>query len=216
MMSATFVVLVVIGAAAIVRDPGAATRALSPVLLLQLFAASSGFAMPARRGHYDLLLTRGGSRLWLALAHWAASVAPGVASWILLAAAEQLASQGANLALLSSGTCAAVLLVSTLPWALTVRLPRFAGAIAWLLVLATVSSTAAAGTLEGWTIASSGIPMLARPAWVFLIYPLAAVGQDLSHAQLVAISPALVMAICGMVLACRWIDRADVPLEAAQ
>ena len=32
---------------------------LTPLLVLQIFAASSGFDLALRRGHYDLVLSRG-------------------------------------------------------------------------------------------------------------------------------------------------------------
>ena len=65
-------------------------KTVAPVLLLQLFAAASGFMVPARRGHYDLLLTRGDSRLAIAVVHWAMSILPGVLSWFVLAAIERM------------------------------------------------------------------------------------------------------------------------------
>ena len=117
----TFLVLVLIGTLVIVHDPTRAASALIPVLLLQLFAASSGFEVPARRGHYDLLLTSGSGRASMALVHWGTSVAPGIIAWLALVVIEQLASGGNVSRLLASGTLAALCLVSTLPWAITVH-----------------------------------------------------------------------------------------------
>jgi hypothetical protein len=54
MMVGTFVSLTLAAALAIVNDPQCASGALIPVLVLQSLAASSGFSLPARRGHYDL------------------------------------------------------------------------------------------------------------------------------------------------------------------
>ena len=42
--------------------PVSTADVLSPLLTLQMFAAASGFDLPARRGHYDLLLTSGVDR----------------------------------------------------------------------------------------------------------------------------------------------------------
>ena len=130
----TFGVLVIADACIVVLAPGRTAGALAPLLLLQMFAASSGFALPARRGHYDVLLTRTGRRISIALAHWLTSIAPGIASWLIVASVESLTTGRASAAL-ASGTCVAVMLVSTIPWALTVALPRFSGGIGWLLVL---------------------------------------------------------------------------------
>lgn len=198
----TFVVLVLVGAVAVVRDPSRSVGAMAPVLLLQLFAASSGFEVPARRGHYDLLLTSGHRRIWMALLHWATSVAPGVVAWLALAAVEGIASGGSDTSLLASGTMAAMGLVSTLPWAITVRLPRYSGGIGWLLVLAI--STSVWPSTQVWS------------AWRFLVYPVGLVGHELSVNEGIIAAPALVLALGSMAVACRWVSRASVPLEAAQ
>jgi hypothetical protein len=198
----TFVVVVVVGAAAIARDPSRSVGAIVPTLLLQLFAASSGFEVPARRGHYDLLLTSGQARVWIALVHWGSSISPGLVAWLGLAAVEVLVSGGGQRKLLMSGTLAAVGLVSTLPWAITVRLPRFSGGIGWLVALAI--STSVLPSTQLW------------PAWAFLVYPAGLVGHELSLNEGLIVAPALVVALGSMTAACRWVSRASVPLEAAQ
>jgi hypothetical protein len=198
----TFVVVVGVGGAAIVRDSTRSAGAMVPVLLLQLFAASSGFEVPARRGHYDLLLTSGHRRVWMALVHWATSIAPGLMAWLTLAAFEGVASGWADRRLLTSGTLAAVGLVSTLPWAITVRLPRFSGGIGWLLALAI--STSVWPSMQLWS------------AWGVLVYPAGLVGQTLGVRDGLIAAPAVILALVSMVAACRWISRASVPLEAAQ
>ena len=60
LMIGAFAVITVAIAAVVVLNPSRATGALTPILLLQLFACSSGFDVPARRGHYDLLLMLAG------------------------------------------------------------------------------------------------------------------------------------------------------------
>lgn len=216
MMTGTFVVLTVTAAIAIGADPGRSSNALLPVLVLQSFAASSGFALPARRGHYDLLLTRGNDRSWIALAHWATSIATGLASWLVLAVFERVVSGGASDHLSASGTCAALFLVSTLPWAVTVALPRFSGGIGWMLVAVTSATTLSGHIFAPWTVSSTRIEELAWPAWSFLIYPLGTVGRHLDGAEMIAVSPALAFAVAILVVACRWVAGRDVPLEAAQ
>src|SRR5687767_5084899 len=143
----TFMVVMAVGSMALVYEPSRSGDLMRPVLLLQLFAASSGFEVPARRGHYDLLLTSGHRRIWVALVHWTTSIAPGVLAWLVLAAVEVAARRGADTKLLASGTCAAMGLVSTMPWAITVRLPRFSGGIGWLLVLTLSTSVLSSGRM---------------------------------------------------------------------
>jgi hypothetical protein len=216
MMTATFAVLTLASAIAIVTDAGTAPGALAPVLLLQAFAASSGFALPARRGHFDLLFTRGSSRTSIAIVHWASSVATGIGSWLALAAIELLVSGGTRATLLVSGTCAAMFLVSTLPWAAGVALPRFSGGIGWLLLAVTLATTFSTPLLGEWAVTSTRIEDLAWPAWAFFVCPVAAVGQRLTPAQFLAVVPALAIAATAMMIACRWIAERDIPLEAAQ
>jgi hypothetical protein len=212
---ATFVAVTGVASLAVATGSGRAQGALAPVLLLQLFTASSGFTVPARRGHYDLLLTRGTSRLRVSLAHWAVTIAPGVFSWLVLAFVERLAVREDG-ALLTSGTWAAMFMVSTLPWALTIALPRFAGGIGWLLLLVTMGTTFSEGIFARWTVSSTRVEALVWPAWVFLIYPLGAVGESLGPAHLLAVAPGIALATCAMVMACHWAAHSDVPLSAAQ
>jgi len=217
LMIGTFAVLTAVGAAGIVADPRRASGALAPVMLLQLFAASSGFAAPARRGHYDLLFSRGGRRVGVVVTHWAASILPGVTSWIAMAMVEAFAIEGARVALFASGTCAAMCLVSTLPWALTAALPRFSGGIGWLLVSASVTTTVSPAVLLGtWSAEAMRPDALVWPAWVFLVYPIAAVGRHLSPSEMLAVAPGLTLALGLLAGACGWAARADLPLEAAQ
>jgi hypothetical protein len=211
----TFLVVVVIGGIAIARVPSRSGDLMRPVLLLQLFAASSGFEVPARRGHYDLLLTSGHRRIWVALVHWAISIAPGVLAWLVLAVVEVTAHGDADTNLLASGTCAAMGLVSTMPWAITVRLPRFSGGIGWLLVLTLSTSVLSSARMPG----SSGANEVGESiwsAWEFLVYPAVFVGRELSIGDGLIAAPALVLALAAMAVACRWVSRASIPLEAAQ
>ena len=216
MMTGTFAVLTLAAAIAIIGDLQAAAGALVPVLLLQVFAASSGFTLPARRGHYDLLFTRANSRTSIALMHWASSIGTGITSWLALAMLEFVVSAGARTTLLASGTCAAVVLVSTLPWAIGVALPRFSAGIGWLLLVVTTATTFSKGVIGDWTAPSTRIEELAWPAWAFLVYPMGAIGQHLAHSQIMAVVPALTLAIIAMAISCRWIAQRDVPLEASQ
>ena len=210
----TFAVLVAGASAMIALAPARAAGALAPLLLMQMFAASSGFAVPARRGHYDLLLTRTGNRMSIAVAHWLTSIAPGLASWLIVAVVEAVRTGQANVCL-ASGTCVAFALVSTIPWAVTVTLPRFSGGIGWLLVL----------TMAGITFSPDGSAWLAIPgrangplasSWALLVYPLTSVGRHMSSEDLVLLSPALTLAATSMAVACVWVAQATFPLEAAQ
>jgi hypothetical protein len=196
------------------QAPSYAARALAPVLLQQMFAASSGFLVPARRGHYDLLLTRRSGRIAAALGHWSASVGPGVAGWLLLGLAELAGRQGAGADLLAAGTWCAMAVVSTLPWAAGIALPRFGSAIAWLVVM--VALTDGPAMASPWHVAPRGLEGPMGPALSVLLDPGALVGRALTGPDWVAVAPGLVLSAVAMVAACACVARADVPLEAGQ
>jgi hypothetical protein len=210
----TFGVIVAGACAIVVVAPGRTAGALAPLVVLQMFAASSGFAVPGRRGHYDLLLTRTGSRVSMALAHWVSSIAPGVAGWLIVCSVEALTTGTSSIAT-ASGTCAAVALVSTIPWAATIALPRFSGGIGWLLML-TISAITLSSRNDASLLRAGESDGFVAGASAFLAYPLAVVGRHLSSRELMVVSPALALAIVSMTAACGWVRRASFPLEAAQ
>lgn len=211
--------LVVTGVSAVVIfvEPSRAAGALRPILLLQLFACSSGFDVPARRGHYDLLLTRGEPRRRIIVAHWAASALPGLLCWAMLAlVGYAVDSSGSRAALLTAGTLSAILLVSTIPWATTTRLPRFSGAIGWLLILAMLSLAAPRMLAIDLSASSGGWDDWLKVTWAVLVYPPLLVGQSLGGREALVVVPGLLFAV-SVLLAAFWsVNRRDIPLEAAQ
>lgn len=216
LMVATMAAATAAGVVLIVLRPGSASSSLIPILLLQLFAASSGFSVPARRGHYDLLVTLGETRLRIAAAHWVMSIAPGVAGWCVLAATEIVAVRGTTSSVTASGSLIALLITSTVPWACTVSLPRFAAAIGWLLVLAT-----AAVSLPGERVLRVFSTLGGGDSWLeavlgVLTYPPILVGESVAGGQAFIAGPALIVAAVAMVQAFRWIHAHDIPLETAQ
>ena len=216
LMVGAFVVATGVSAVVIVVEPSRASGALTPVLLLQLFACSSGFDVPARRGHYDLLLTHG-ERRRVIVAHWAASALPGVLCWLVLAITGFAANSGdSRAALLSRGTLVAVVLVSTLPWATTVRLPRFSGAIGWLLIVASLSLAAPRLLAIDLSASIEGRNEWLKATWAVLVYPPLLVGQRLGARETLIVVPGLLFALVALLLAFWSINRRDIPLEAAQ
>src|SRR5688572_5412482 len=77
---------VLLGGVALAAGVAGGATVLTPLLVLQIFAASSGFGLAMRRGHYDLVLSRGVGLARLMTAHWLASIAPGLAAWLAVAA----------------------------------------------------------------------------------------------------------------------------------
>ena len=216
LMIGAFVVVTAASAAVVVVEPTRTGGALTPVLLLQLFGTSSGFDVPARRGHYDLLLTHGEARRRIIIGHWAASALPGVTSWLLLGAVSVATTGGdERSSLFTLGTMTAVSLVSTIPWATTVRLPRFSGAIGWLLIISTMSLVAPGMLVldEGRLV---GLESWLQTAWAVLVYPPLLVGRRLEGAEGLLVLPALIFAVAALTVAFVSVNRRDIPLEAAQ
>lgn len=216
LMVGAFAVTTCIAAIVIVVEPARAAGALTPVLLLQLFACSSGFDVPARRGHYDILLTHGATRRRIVIGHWAASALPGLCCWLLLGGLHLLTANESRTSLFSPGTLFAVVTVSTIPWAITVRLPRFSGAIGWLLIVVTqlfalpdMLSVDVSSRIGNWT-------SWLQQAWAVLMYPVLLVGQDLGADDALIVLPGLLFVLAAMGAAFWSVNRRDIPLEAAQ
>ena len=216
LMVVAFAAVTLAGMALVALSPLPAGGALTPILLLQLFAASSGFAVPARRGHYDLLLTIGHSRVGIAAAHWLTSILPGAAGWLLLSAAELAFARESAPSIASSGSIVALVIVSTLPWAMTVALPRFAGAIGWMVCVALIGVS-----LPGERILRTAGSLGGGGTWIesvlaLVLYPPVLVGEPITGPQGFIVLPALLLSFAAMTCALWWIARQDIPLEAAQ
>ncbi len=184
------------------------TRALvAALVMLQGCAASSGFAVPARRGHYDWLLTGSVSRGAVATAHWGMSVAPGIICWSALAVAEALLRADRPAIVSAGGTVATLALASSLPWAISVPLPRLTGGVLWLLVAAVTAVLPADG---------AGLPPPRQTALDVLVRPLEMVGDPLPASTATAVLGIVCLGLVGAGVAVVWISRTDVRLEASQ
>jgi hypothetical protein len=128
------------------------------------------------------------------------SALPGASSCIVVLAMAAFVNSGMR-PVSVSGTMAALLLVSTLPWAAGVRLPRFAGAIGWLLLAVTAQSLL------------PGARAFERPALKFVLIPVEAVTAD---PALSTLAPGVAVAAAAMAAAVLWIAAADLPLDASQ
>ena len=200
LMMTAFVIVTLTSVVAIAVDPMHTRGTLTAVIVLQAFACSSGFAGHARRGHYDLLLTRGDRRSVIGAVHCVMSSLPGIASWIVISAAEAVVT-GTPRVGFASGTAAAVTSVSTIAWALTVPLPRFAGAIGWLVTVAMGIAVTSADAIPS--------PISA------IVYPVGLVGGSLARDPASA-AAALSASLASVVVALVWFERGDIRLESAQ
>jgi len=205
----------IVSAGLALMAPQATPAPLPTLLVLQIFAASSGAIGPARRGYYDALLSRGVGRAQLLWGHWMASLAPGAISWLVVAALESLSTGTRSPSALSSGSLLALWLASSLPWAGTVGLPRFAAAIAWLVVLVATLTTIPAGQSRLLAALDGGDVTGWAPLAV-VVYPMGLIGRSLSSEQWLITTPALLVSVIAPAGAIAWFCRADIPLEASQ
>ena len=198
LMIGSFVVLTLVGAGVTLVTAHDHAAAAVPIVVLQAFSASTGFAVPARRGYYDLLLARGATPARIAIVQWLVAVIPGLCSWAILSAMHAVLDAGDN-PLLQSGTAIAFLLASTIPWAINVALPRFSAAIGWLLVICLAST---GGVIWPDTVEE-------------VIFPLGLVGSSLAGRPDVTVT-AFLFSTLSMATALAWVRGAEIRLEAAQ
>jgi hypothetical protein len=198
-----FAVAAIGGGVALTIGRATPASALAPIFFLQMLAASSGFAVPARRGHYDLLLTGGMSRLAIAGAHCTASCIGGIAAWLTIAAGEAIATGGVPATSFASGTVLALIVVSLLSWAITAPLPRLSGGLVWLLLVVTLQAFVPAA-------------FVAPNAFSVVVSPWVLVGTELPEIDPITALPIVVMTTIAAGAACAWIDRADIPLQVAR
>ena len=147
------VVLLLLGAGGIYLEfqtPGSSEIAIIGILLIQLFAVSTGFATLASRGYFDPALTSGSSRTSIVLAHFLVSASPGFVAWAMVGIAEVLRAGSLDVVAFRPAGLAGLLLVSTVPWALTLRLPALTGGALWLLLMVGLG---VAGKLNGFLVA---------------------------------------------------------------
>jgi hypothetical protein len=199
LMTSSFMVITLVGVLSIAfRGEGHAAATL-PVIVLQAFSASTGFSAPARRGYFDLLLARGEPRARIAIVQWLTAITPGVLSWASLAGVQELGHVAATNPLLASGTLLALLMASTIPWAVTVALPRFSGAIGWLLV-----------------VCLSKVSGVVWPDPVHdVVFPIDVIGESIGGRPDVML-PALLLSCVSIAMALWWVHRTDIRLESAQ
>ena len=128
-------------------EVSSSTGLFAVCLYLQMFAVSSGFMPSARAGHFDPVLGGLTSRVRSATAHWLLSSVPGVTAWVILGSGEWLISERGAAVAFRTSSLAAIALVSTVAWLLTLPFSRWAGAVMWTASLVTVASSQSGGEL---------------------------------------------------------------------
>ena len=174
-LTASFGVLALAAGPLEAVNRGSSDWVLASIALLQLFATSTGFTRHASRGYYDPVLL-GGRRLSLALAHFATSASPGLAAWLACGAAEAIAARSPAVPAFRASGWVALLLVSAIPWATSVRTAPFVGGTLWVLLFVTL-------VVSGRILGPLG-RLHAQPGWV-AEHPAAALALGLAFPPLI-------------------------------
>ncbi len=137
------IMLVVIGWAGylVLTAPDDLRAAYIVMLLCQSFAASSGYASRARRGHFDQLLAGRTSRLRFGLMHGLSSVVYGAAAWVVISGLDALGAGGHWPLGLTPRAAAAFVYVSAVSWGLSVPFSRYAIGLMWLIVTVGIAAS---------------------------------------------------------------------------
>jgi hypothetical protein len=204
--------VLVLGAAGLEAvSAGSSDWVLASILLVQLFACSSGFTHHASRGYYDpVLVSR--TRLRVGLAHFAVTALPGSVAWIAAGIAGAMAAGSLSIPAMRPAGWVALFLVSAIPWAVNLRFAPFVAGSLWLLVTASL-------LLSGRLFRTLGI-LHADPAWA-RSHGLGAIGLGLAFpAAVPSIAwPSFVLASLAVVSAAALatgiatLDRASFPLS---
>jgi hypothetical protein len=87
-----------------------------------------------------------------------------MAAWLVLALIDLVANRGS--ALLSPQVVTGLVFASTLPWAVTVPLPRLTGGLVWLIFDRATGGTVAAMVPTGVVAVATVAAMTAAIAWI--------------------------------------------------
>lgn len=101
------------------------------LLFVQMFLASSGFLERARRGYFDPVLLHGSPRAVTIATHFAVSILPGAAGWLVLALCALLRGSPAAESAIWGPRLGAFFIVSAVAWAGGFTLARGAVGFLW-------------------------------------------------------------------------------------
>lgn len=147
---------------------------LGMVLFVQMFVASSGFVVSARRGHYDPVLLHGINRMATLAAEWGAAIAPGAICWAIVAMTGLAAGNAAALSALAGSRLLAFFIVSALAWSAGSVMPRGSGGVVWMGLLVLLLLNHVDVLLPG---AQSSAIAVARTAGALLLCPFILLGS---------------------------------------
>jgi hypothetical protein len=172
---AAFAAVATFGVLSVWWSPGELDSALGLVLFVQMFLASTGFAVTAHRGHFDPMLGHDANRVAALAAQWCASIAPGLLTWLLLVLCGYLVGSPVVVSALAGTRLAAFFIVSALAWSAGFALPRGAAGVLWAAVL--VWLLVRHPDLLGWAGPASSALGVVRTAAALVVCPFLLIGS---------------------------------------
>jgi hypothetical protein len=173
---ALLAVIVGIGVWTISVSPGELDSGLGMILFVQMFLASSGFLVRARRGHFDPVILGATDRTGAVMWHWLVSVAPGAAGWICLAVTGYWLGSPMAVSALVGRRAIALFIVSALAWAAGFALARGAAGVMWTAALVGLLLRAP-DLLSSTTTPSLSVEAVLRHSATLLICPFLLIGN---------------------------------------
>ncbi len=191
-------------------SPGELDSGLGLLLFAQMFLASTGFLVPARRGHFDPLLIGEGDRTAAVMWHWIVSIAPGIAGWVCLAGTGYFLGSPAALSAFVGGRAVALFIVSALAWTAGFTLARGAAGVVWLAALLALL-VRRADLLPPAAMVSASNGTVVRQAATLVLCPFLLVGNHVLVAPDAVCMAALLSSLL-LLAVCRFSGRLDISL----
>jgi len=147
---AALAAVTLVGLWTLFTSPTELDSALGLLLVVQMFLASTGFLVRARRGQFDPILIAASSRARVLMSHWLFSIAPGLAGWVVLSATAGALGNAQVWSTFAGHRLLALLIVSSVSWTVWFGLPRSAAGALWMagLIAALVSHADLIGPRE--------------------------------------------------------------------
>jgi hypothetical protein len=212
-MLLAFVALIVWAGYLTVIEPGDLRGPYIVLLLCQSFAASTGYAVRGRRGHFDQLLAGRSTRTRFAVAHAFMSAALGGVAWSMVSLLDALGGGGHWPLGLTPKALVPFIYMSTVAWAASVPFSRYSAGVVWLVVsVALAGSGRLIAVRNSYVAANSGWAGLWHTTWPVLLFPPVAVGEASTPPAVVVIL-VLGVAVAALCAGTAFIARYGLDLE---
>jgi hypothetical protein len=186
------------------------------LLLCQSFAASTGYATRARRGHFDQILAGRSTRVQFALAHAGLSILFGATTWLTVSLFESVGSGGHWPLGLTVKALAAFAYISAMAWAVSVPFSRYAAGVVWLVGAIVLAGSGRLVSLRNTYAAAADTWMGAWQAAVSaFVFPPLMVGEP-SSPPFVTLAVVIAASIVAVAAGVAFIACVGLPLEDAQ